>query len=506
MHQALHVSEVLLDIFVHVNQIVDLSSTRERSLSRRSLAALATTCKTFHEPAMDLLWADLVEIEPLLGCVTRLHPSIYLHGARSFRSEGVEPLSEHEACQFLRHASRVRSLYISWDEHFRLLTNLPNEMCMFPRLLSLMWDFEDTNNRYLHLFLSPMLLHCSIMGPHPALKSIGTRCATLERLSTSASDFDDVSVASTFDPSLLTEAVRSCKRLKHLECPPLEWEAWSHLSNLHTLLTVDISGEAWPLDRPNVEFAPFLNVTRLSFHIATAAYAITAMQHWEFLSLKEFTVHVRHGLPYAETVRLFRTLSQCKACQTLERIYTYSPRSVDQEPPLRPDNSSTLITQLLCFTQLRTLWLKSDDCFIYLDNDLLLKAMSSWPHMRRMNLTGRKHPPTITFRGLFAALRQCPHLHYLKLPIDAVNIDIDPKAESFQHNSLQTLDTSLSDVADAEAVACIIFSVLPCVDQVQYPTEREYEASPWHEVNRLLKSFKSSAVLSRHIAGAAPAT
>jgi len=57
-------------------------------------------------------------------------------------------------------------------------------------------------------------------------------------------------------------------------------------------------------------------------------------------------------------------------------------------------------------------------------------------------------------------------LHTLQVLIDAVDIDIDPKAESFQHTSLQTLDISSSPVADAEAVAGIIFSTFPRVEKV----------------------------------------
>lgn len=76
MHRALTlVSEVLQEIFANLNQIP--SYTDGRSLSHRYLAALARTCKTFYEPAMDLLWSDMDGLEPLLGCVTRLHPMIY---------------------------------------------------------------------------------------------------------------------------------------------------------------------------------------------------------------------------------------------------------------------------------------------------------------------------------------------------------------------------------------------------------------------------------------------
>lgn len=71
-HRALLVPDVLLVIFEQVNH-----STEFRRSSRKYLAALASTCKAFHEPAMDLLWADMNGIDPLLGCVTRLHPMIY---------------------------------------------------------------------------------------------------------------------------------------------------------------------------------------------------------------------------------------------------------------------------------------------------------------------------------------------------------------------------------------------------------------------------------------------
>jgi hypothetical protein len=80
MHQALFVSEILVEIFSHLNPIPSDESRTGLSESRKSLAALARACKTFYDPAMDLLWAVLDDVWPLLGCVTRLHPSIYDHG------------------------------------------------------------------------------------------------------------------------------------------------------------------------------------------------------------------------------------------------------------------------------------------------------------------------------------------------------------------------------------------------------------------------------------------
>jgi hypothetical protein len=63
MHRTLLVSEILREIFFHS--------------TNKSLAALARTCKAFYDTAMDMLWAKIHNIDPLLGCVERLHPRIY---------------------------------------------------------------------------------------------------------------------------------------------------------------------------------------------------------------------------------------------------------------------------------------------------------------------------------------------------------------------------------------------------------------------------------------------
>jgi hypothetical protein len=67
VHQALFLSEILDEMFSHLNPIL-----QRRPWSWLSLAVLTRTCKTFHDPTMDLLWANLEGLEPLLGCVARL--------------------------------------------------------------------------------------------------------------------------------------------------------------------------------------------------------------------------------------------------------------------------------------------------------------------------------------------------------------------------------------------------------------------------------------------------
>ncbi|KIK36793.1 hypothetical protein CY34DRAFT_16145 [Suillus luteus UH-Slu-Lm8-n1] len=500
MHRALLISEVLSEIFAHVNE--DLGP--RLAGKKPSLEALARTCKAFHEPAMDLLWADLDGITPLLGCVPRLHRLIYPSGSKPLTwdwSEGVEPLSEHEAHRFLDHAARVRSLCISCSEDLHLFAVLPIETCIFPRLLSLAFLVRRLQHKYLCLFLSPTLRRCVLSVINSGLKSLATRCAALEHLSLKVPEW---ARQSADDRTFLSDGVRLCKRLVTLSCPPLDWAAWKYLSDLPSLLRVSVreprSASRWSLDPDIVNFAPFLNVTTLSFNVNTATYAITVMQHSEFPSLKEFEM-VADVLPCSEAGQLCRALSQCKAEQTLEHISIASHVPKVQEPSC---NSLTAITQLLCFTHLRTVRLNLHYC-IHIDNHLLLQVMSNWPHISLLELVDSQMPPEITFRGLFTALRLCPHLHTLRILMDAVNIDIDPAAEQFQHTTLQKLDLIQSDVADAEAVARIIFSILPCIDRIL--TQRDHwddslvSQKGWDEVNRCLDYLRSPAVVGDDIIG-----
>lgn len=497
MHQALLYPEVLLDIFTHVNDILD-PSYAEKLLARKSFAALATTCRAFHEPAMDSLWAEIDRLEPLLGCVTRLHPLIYYSDRiwdDSQWAEGIEPLSADEARQFLRHSTRIRSLEVLSHRLFLLLSVIPVEAYVFPRLRSLTLSTE-----YLGLFMSHTLRRRYLVTVNEDLQSIMTRCAALEHLSVNTSD-DSIADESTADElSLLSKSVCLCKRLVTLCCPLLDWTAWKHLSNLPTLLRVEVgdtnsdSELPWPLGRDIVNFSPFLNVTALSFLMHSAAYVITFMQHSQFPSLKEFKMDVDF-LYSSEPEQLFRALSQCNTRRTLESVIicSFDPGSQDA-----PDNYLSAIPHFLCFTQLRTLELAVFDSCIYLDNDILLEAMSTWPHLRNLEIKdSRLRPSPVTFRGLFTALRLCPQLLELRISIDTANIDIDPNTEPIQYNSLRILELDPSEfvIANPEALARIILAWLPCVDRVSASAF----ARNWDKVNMHLKSLKDSAL---HVAGA----
>ncbi|KAG2082843.1 uncharacterized protein F5147DRAFT_208103 [Suillus discolor] len=478
MHRALLVSEILVQIFINLNQ-PPISETLDwpQSPTRKSLASLALTCTTFHELAMDLLWSNIPGLRPLLGCVTRLHSVIYDPKSKYSWSQYADPLVEHEFHQFLRHSARVRNITISATNYFHLLTALPIETRVFPNLRSLSWLVQRTEIGDLRFFLPPTLRRCFVSELQLDMKYIGARCP----------DVQEFTVHEDTDRALLSETLRSCKRLRRLQCPPFDSAAWMHLSTIPTLLDVNIFTSRtihYPLD--NLNFATFLRLTSLSLCGIEVASAVAIIQRSKFPSLKEFEMHVR-VLPWAEAEQLFRALSLCKASQTLESI-KISSRNRTQE---HTSDSLTAVRQFLCFKELRTLGL-SVHYPIYLDDDLLFEAMTTWPHIHSLSLVNwRPSPATLTFRGLFAALRLSPQLQDLQVSVDVRNIDIEPEVESFQHTSLKnlTVDSCELEGVNVEAVARIIYSMLPAINQVMCSNGGIPRL--WYNVNKHLDMLRN---------------
>jgi hypothetical protein len=94
--------------------------------------------------------------------------------------------------------------------------------------------------------------------------------------------------------------------------------------------------------------------------------------------------------------------------------------------------------------------------------------------------------PIVTFGGLFAGVRLYPNLHTLCLDMDAINIDIDPETESFQHASLRRLNIGTSVAENAGVLAHIILAMLPCIEDIEHHSRRS--GPVWEEVSRIIES------------------
>lgn len=82
MHHALRLEEILLNIFAsgHYRTPGPINKQDNASHPTTDLAALARTCRTFKEPALDVLWAELTNLSPLVRCLPEASHSGYKVG------------------------------------------------------------------------------------------------------------------------------------------------------------------------------------------------------------------------------------------------------------------------------------------------------------------------------------------------------------------------------------------------------------------------------------------
>ncbi|KAG9316244.1 hypothetical protein JVU11DRAFT_2271 [Chiua virens] len=72
MHHALQLDEILLHVFSYCHShCVKTQNVGRRGdcFSTAELAALARTCRTFKEPALNVLWLELTDLSPLARCL-----------------------------------------------------------------------------------------------------------------------------------------------------------------------------------------------------------------------------------------------------------------------------------------------------------------------------------------------------------------------------------------------------------------------------------------------------
>jgi len=71
MHRALYVEEILRNIFPYVpfSPMPCPTPLPVQFRSQNIILSLARTCRAFKEPALDILWASLEDLSPLVRCL-----------------------------------------------------------------------------------------------------------------------------------------------------------------------------------------------------------------------------------------------------------------------------------------------------------------------------------------------------------------------------------------------------------------------------------------------------
>ncbi|KAF8133023.1 hypothetical protein EV363DRAFT_1397921 [Boletus edulis] len=398
MHHALEIEEILLNIFDHQ---YDPGGWRLRD--NPTLASLARTCRTFKEPALNLLWENL------------------LNNFYSFS----RLLMQTEWDTLLSYTRRIRSIVefchgLDWESVVTFL-DPPATRPLFPNLRTLCCHYIDDTMAVLNLPLPSLIsLKVTFQNSHlfqSSLKLFPKNSLNLRSISVSVYDFDGVATFSKLEPNY----IRRWQNLTCLRCSlVLDVHELVHLSRMPALTELNIMPSATlsPFDSP-LFFPSLHNLTLDSQSLKQKSRLLSQIQ---LPVVRSFTAYIREcpsRLQLSSFWASFRTASTGHTVEKLRLILPYlsANKFTRSEAPLLGLED---LQPCLAFSNLRVMDINVGWNVDLTDGDLLTLA-SAWPCLEDLSINmdwGWNTAAGITPNELLRLLESCRSLKSAALVID----------------------------------------------------------------------------------------
>ncbi|KIJ65507.1 hypothetical protein HYDPIDRAFT_39442 [Hydnomerulius pinastri MD-312] len=477
MHRVLSIDEIIQAIFQQIDD-----QDRDQ-LWEDTLAALVRTCRTFHGPALEILWAAVQDIEWLI---------------RIIPDDAYTKVSDESThYSFDKYASCIRELDLrgvsrGLDQLFvRVLRQRPSQLA-FSKLTSLGLDF--TCSQFLpclSIFLTPKLLSFKLAiqdkkdyadSELSDLRALGTTCPDLQTLYLHFNHPE----WSTF----VSELVCTCHRIKKFYSGrPLSNAAVRHVTRL-----------------PNLEELQIATNSIRSIPLPNASLALaSAAGNYAFLrpiqsAPRVFSLWAAAQPSMGDTEAFLRWMSTLKAPSSLVE---FDWKATDFRPYQNRLDPS-VFRLLFGFSSLRRLTINGI-CALPLDNDTLKAMARALPHLEDLSVnwsSGWTEPRT-TFHGLAWLFKGCRNLRELCIAIDATQVDPLPeelKGPLVQNIHLTELRLVDSSIVNARATALLLLELLPQLGRVYYcsshqafdPMHMSARSLLWAQVNICLSTYTIS--------------
>ncbi|KAJ7510984.1 hypothetical protein B0H11DRAFT_1956829 [Mycena galericulata] len=476
MHRALEILEIFLMI------CSSFSST-----DRSALAALARTCTTFHNPALDVLWSDLNSLSPLLSCMPKDLFDFRPRTAPGNRTPGQQRhTTSTDWDRIIFYAARVKTLTAGHQRGVsQILPTL--DLCLpsgllFPNLNSLRWPVDGvTDFKYIRIFLSSALssldFRCEpTISNLTLLSTLARTCPRLKRLSMAffpdsqnpgaaasmiASSLQHIEslTTETLDLATLTRIGRfpTLKSLHLKKFPVITDGSFPHNSTFATLqnLTINLVG----LDTVTRFFGMCSGIPLNSLELGFPAF-LSAVETDAFLT--KITTTCSHSC--LRSLKLTTNGGE-NHTEVLARD------AGDLKFALRGRSLGTLF----CFANLISLFISSavrwDIC-----DDTVADVAQAWPRLENLTLrtTYPRTPVRLTLRTLHHLAEYCPRLRAFEMTFDATtpapqNTGIPTVAQ----NQLTSMHVADSPLVNTGGVARFLSSIFPNVRRIL--TNREWE-------------------------------
>ncbi|KAJ6456583.1 hypothetical protein C8R47DRAFT_1029277 [Mycena vitilis] len=472
MHRALRIPEIVGLVCDHLEYIYITHD------GPNDFATLARTCKSFHDPALDVLWRRQNTLANVLKClpsdVWEEMPDVKPPQLPAVRF--VKTPQPADWTRPLNYAHRIRRLTLL-PARRRAVHDFPTsdvlamiELC-FPggylchNLQDLVWSPEGNTPafHYIRLFLGPHITHASIqLPPHVADMSplSSLRYPELKSLNFKGSPDDApliLRTLCTFAPELA--------KIERLSLNSLDRPVLLHLSRLPRLRSLDLSKTVLdPQDFVNeIDIAqdPFPALRKLSLDDTAVESATELVNMMQDCRLNDFFMYSNLLSLQAATGKLYAALAGHVSFTTLHCIWMIEMRD-DLVPPPVSAIASYVITghtlaPLFSFKNLILVHLTGPVGFD-IDDTPAWDMARAWPKIRSLTLsasTALHHSSSMTLHGLRAFATHCAELRRLAIAFDASTVppfDSSPAARISQR-VLHALHVETSPIGDPPTVA-----------------------------------------------------
>ncbi|KAG1777765.1 hypothetical protein EV702DRAFT_1196975 [Suillus placidus] len=487
---------------------------------RKSLPALASTCRAFKHPALNALWRDLQSVEPLVKCL----PSD-LFSIDQGRVVLQKPIDSKLWDTLFEYSSRVRSITVKSIPSavieplsVLMLTSPSTPASWFPNLHKLTWHADGTHKfaPFLRMVLVPSMLvfHMEIFSACSAFLSVlsclGTLCPDLQNMTMRIRrESDDFKLLHQISPFI----AQSISQLHHLHTLSV-WDSGSeiteHVMKLRAMqsLSLDLrASSAWG-EKPRFQFPGFDHLKRFSLSTLTVEHASNFFSSLQVVKSKQIKVDVTSQIDTAFSFftdalmtipKFFAVLQERCDHDKLE----YFSLSVGYSKGVRM--ASDDFTPLRAFPNLTHLLIEGAGN-ISMSDEALCQLARAWPKLQVFKISsyviidGSTTVPT--FHGLISLLWSCPALTSLALVIDTTKSDgIDLKCPGGGrcNKRLESLVLGNSPINVPVNVALIISGLFPYLKQVDLAcwerppmnttARRKADMNQWAIVNMMLRGF-----------------
>ncbi|KAG2085475.1 hypothetical protein BD769DRAFT_1618516 [Suillus cothurnatus] len=472
------------------------------SMKKKTLLALALTCKSFSGLALDLLWKKLNSFEPLIRCLPQ---SLWERKGRKLVLRRTMTLDDWSIfCKYNRRIRSFRACRIlarAGTEIWRALSCPPFPLPLLPNLISLTWNIFAAADvfPYIRLFVPPKLARLDIefnsFGPseHSVLSVISMLCPSISHFKFSFSSFADSEDTST--------ALQRWSHLTSVTTAEVSEAAILHLFKLPSLRVLKFHLPPTPMsvDTKKLLRGSTLCALQELFVVCSSLVLIDAF--FEGLLIAPKSLYFQTGgvdYTWALSDLISRVTDTC-AHNSLEQIgLLVNPQSAGHNTSIR----LAMFKPLFAFHNLRKLDLGTSHHYaVRWDDSVLLQMAKAWPLLEELHLNEYNHSSRgVTPNAFISLLQRCPRLVSVTVimnwsTIDGHEISPDVPYKGFAHKALSRVFVGSPRIRHPTRIAAFISAVAPGVRAIVSWTGSRYHpqsgkyATRWKTVQDLVKSF-----------------